>query len=61
MPRIRGLLSKEDTMKIKLTAPEGYRYYDTMTDKSYTEVIINNSERDRFTLVPYQADTIITN
>lgn len=47
--------------KIKLTAPEGYRYYDTMTDKAYTEVIINNSERDRFTLVPYQADTIITN
>lgn len=47
--------------KIKLTAPEGYRYYDTMTDKAYTEVIINNSERDRFTLVPHQADTIITN
>ena len=48
-------------MKIKLIAPEGYRYYDTMTNKSYTEVITTDSERGRFTLVPYQADTIITN
>lgn len=48
-------------MKIKLTAPEGYRYYDTLTNRSYTEVVINDSERGRFELVPYQADTIITN
>lgn len=47
-------------MKIKLTAPEGYRYYDTMTDKAYTEVIINNTERGRFELVPHQDEPIMT-
>lgn len=46
-------------MKIKLTAPEGYRYYDTLTNKAYTEVVINETERDRFDLVPYQDEQII--
>ena len=47
-------------MKIKLIAPEGYRYYDTMTNKSYTEVVINDSERGRFELVPHQDEQIMT-
>ena len=47
-------------MKIRLTAPEGYRYYDTLTNKRYTEVVINDSERGRFTLVPYQDEPIMT-
>lgn len=47
-------------MKIKLIAPEGYRYYDTLTDKAYTEVIINNTERGRFELVPYQDEPTMT-
>jgi len=47
-------------MKIKLTAPDGYRYYDTLTNKAYTEVVINDSERGRFTLVPFQPEQIMT-
>lgn len=46
-------------MKIKLTAPEGYRYYDTLTNKAYTEVVINEAERGRFELVPHQNEQII--
>lgn len=47
-------------MKIRLTAPDGYRYYDTLTNKSYTEVVINDSERGRFELVPYQDEPTMT-
>ena len=47
-------------MKIKLIAPEGYRYYDTMTNKAYTEVVTTETERGRFTLVPYQDEPIMT-
>ena len=47
-------------MKIRLTAPEGYRYYDTLTNKAYTEVVTTETERGRFELVPYQAEQIMT-
>lgn len=46
-------------MKIKLIAPEGYRYYDTLTNRNYTEVVINETERGRFELVPHQDEQII--
>ena len=39
-------------MKIKLKAPYGYKYHDTKTDRDYSEIIVDEKERDRFTLVP---------
>ncbi|MBR2752811.1 MAG: hypothetical protein IKE02_03735 [Lachnospiraceae bacterium] len=41
-------------MKIKLKAPEGYTVHDSVTEKDYSEVVIDDKERDRFELV---ADT----
>ena len=37
-------------MKIKLKAPEGYLYYDTLADRYHSEVI--TTDRKRFVLVP---------
>ena len=37
-------------MKIRLKAPEGYLYYDALTDRYYSEVI--TTDRARYTLVP---------
>ena len=37
-------------MKVKLKAPDGYLYYDALTDRYYSEVITDN--RARYTLVP---------
>ena len=37
-------------MKIRLKAPEGYLYYDKLTDRYYSEVFTNNLSR--YILVP---------
>ena len=37
-------------MKIKLKAPDGYLYYDKLTDRYYSEVI--TTDRARYQLVP---------
>ena len=37
-------------VKIKLKAPEGYLYYDALTDRYYSEVI--TTDRARYQLVP---------
>lgn len=39
-------------MKIRLTAPEGYKYRDWRTGKQYSEVITSDRDRRFFTLVP---------
>lgn len=45
-------------MRIKLKAPEGYKYHDTKTDRDYSEIVINEKERGRYTLVPSYDQTI---
>jgi hypothetical protein len=37
-------------VKIKLKAPDGYLYYDALTDRYYSEVI--TTDRARYILVP---------
>lgn len=46
-------------MKIKLKAPEGYKYRDTRNNRDYAEIIVTDSERDRFVLVPALDEQII--
>lgn len=43
-------------MKIRLTAPKGYKYRDERTGKQYSEVITNDRDRRFFTLVPDTTD-----
>lgn len=38
-------------MKIKMTAPEGYRYQDKMTGKTYSVLVIDSKNKKRFELV----------
>lgn len=45
-------------MKIKLTAPEGYRYQDTMTGKTYSVLVIDSKDRKRFELVADNSEKI---
>lgn len=47
-------------MKVKLTAPEGYKYKDNMTDKTYSVLIIESKNKKRFELVADNTDKIIT-
>ena len=46
-------------MKVKLTAPEGYKLYDSRTNKTYSEVIVNEKDRDGFQLVPASQEQIV--
>lgn len=39
-------------MKIRVTAPEGYKYMDTRTGNKYSEIVIDDSKRNLFALVP---------
>ena len=39
-------------MKIKLTAPEGYKYKDTRTGSEHSEVVVDSKKQSRFVLVP---------
>lgn len=41
-------------MKVRIIAPDGYKYRDSMTSKEYSELVIDDSKKDRFVLV---ADT----
>ena len=41
-------------MKVKLTAPSGYKYKDTRTGRTYTTVIVDYADKRFFVLV---ADT----
>ena len=41
-------------MKVKITAPEGYKYRDPMTGKNHSEVIVDSDKKNKFVLV---ADT----
>ena len=41
-------------MRVKLTAPVGYKYKDTKTGKLHSEVIVDYKDKKRFVLV---ADT----
>lgn len=44
---------------IKIVAPEGYKLYDRTTDKTYSEAVVNEKDRDRFTLVPASQEQIV--
>lgn len=37
---------------IRIVAPDGYKLYDSRTDKTYSEAVVDEKDRDRFTLVP---------
>lgn len=39
-------------MKIRLEAPEGYKYQDSMTGRLYSVVIVDKNKQSRFELVP---------
>lgn len=39
-------------MKVRITAPEGYKLRDSLTNRDYSEVVVEEKARDRFTLVP---------
>lgn len=39
-------------MKIKLTAPKGYKYRDTRTDRDHSEVITEDRNKGFYVLVP---------
>ena len=39
-------------MKIKLTAPDGYKLKDTRNDNLHSEVITDEKNRNKFVLVP---------
>lgn len=45
---------------IRIVAPDGYKLYDRMTDKQYSEVVCKEKDRDRFTLVPASKEPIVT-
>lgn len=45
---------------IKIVAPEGYKLYDSRTDRQYSEVVCNEKDRDRFTLVPASTEPMVT-
>lgn len=38
-------------MKIKLKAPNGYKYHDSVTNKDYSEIVVEDKKTDRFELV----------
>ena len=45
---------------IRIKAPEGYKLYDPLTDKNYSEIDCNEKDRDRFVLVPASQEQIVT-
>ena len=45
---------------IRIVAPEGYKLYDIRTDKTYSEAVVDERERERFMLVPNPAEQIVT-
>lgn len=45
-------------MKVKLKAPEGYKLKDILTEKLHSEVVTDDSQRDRYVLVPNTEDQI---
>lgn len=46
-------------MKIKLTAPEGYKYKDMKTGKLHSEVIVDYKDKKRFVLVADNSEKIM--
>lgn len=44
--------------KIRMVAPDGYKYHDSMTDKNYSEIVIDEKQRDRFELVADESERI---
>lgn len=46
-------------MKVKLTAPVGYKYKDTKTGKLHSEVIVDYKDKKRFVLVADKAEKIM--
>ena len=45
-------------MRIKLTAPEGYKYQDKMTGKIYSVLVIESKDKKRFELVADNTEII---
>lgn len=46
-------------MKIKLTAPAGYKYKDAKTGKLHSEVIVDFKDKKRFVLVADNSEKIM--
>lgn len=47
-------------MTIRLTAPEGYKILDTLTRQQHSEVVTDDSRRDRYALVPDTTEPMMT-
>lgn len=43
----------------RIKAPDGYKLYDTLTERTYSEVIIDENSRDRFVLVPANEEPMV--
>lgn len=39
-------------MKVKITAPDGYKYKDKLTEKLHKELVIDIGKKSRYELVP---------
>lgn len=46
-------------MKIKLTAPDGYKLMDVRNDRTYSEVVTDDKNSKYFELVPDDAEQTI--
>lgn len=46
-------------MKIKLTAPDGYKLKDVRNDRTYSEVVTDEKNRKFFELVPDETEQTI--
>lgn len=44
---------------IRIVAPDGYKLYDSRTDKTYSEAVVDERERERFTLVPDSTEPVV--
>ena len=43
----------------RIKAPDGYKLYDLLTERSYSEVVVDNNSRDRFQLVPAEEEIMV--
>lgn len=46
-------------MKIKITAPDGYKLLDTKTRQTHSEVITDEKNKSRYVLVPKSDESTI--
>lgn len=43
----------------RIKAPDGYKLYDMLTEKTYSEAVVDDNSRDRFQLVPAEEEIMV--